>query len=113
MVAEPQLLTDKERQEQTRQARAYKSPYQQWRESQGIGNIEGFYVPNVYEAELTPWEARGGSGVFINLEGSAGFNDAYIYELAPTESSIPIRHVYDELIFVLNGRGAATVWYDE
>ena len=112
-VVEPQLQTENDRQQQTRQARAYKSPYQIWRESQGIQNIEGFSVENVYETQLSPWEARGGSGIFINLEGSAGFNDAYIYELAPKESSVPIKHIYDELIFVLRGRGACTVWYDE
>src|SRR6266516_2117042 len=112
-VAEPQLQTENDRQQQTRQARAYKSPYQIWRESQGIQNIEGFSVENIYETQLSPWEARGGSGIFINLEGSAGFNDAYIYELAPKESSVPIKHIYDELIFVLRGRGACTVWYDE
>jgi len=113
MVEQAQLLTEDQRQESIATARAYKSPYQRWRESQGIESIQGFSVPNIYEAEVTPWEARGGSGVFVNLEGSTGFNDAYIYELAPTESSIPIKHIYDELIFVLRGRGATTVWNDE
>ncbi len=113
MVEQAQLITEEQRQESIATARAYKSPYQRWRESQGIQSIQGFSVPNIYEAEVTPWEARGGSGVFVNLEGSTGFNDAYIYELAPTESSVPIKHIYDELIFVLSGRGATTVWNDE
>lgn len=113
MAEQSQLLTEEQRWQQSAQARAYKGPYQRWREAQGIPNIEGFSVPSVYEAELTPWEARGGSGVFVNLEGSAGFNDAYIYELSPKESSAPIKHIYDELVFVLRGRGATTVWYDE
>ena len=94
-------------------ARSYKGPYQKWKEMQGIDTIYGFSVPNIYTAEVKPWPARGGSGVFINLDGSAGFNDSYIYELAPTESSVPIKHIYDELIFVLSGRGATTVWNDE
>ncbi len=93
-------------------ARSYKGPYQKWKELQGLRTIYGFSAPNIYTAELTPWEARGGSGVFINLDGSAGFNDAYLYELAPKESSAPIKHIYDELIFVLSGRGATTVWND-
>lgn len=104
---------EEQRQETTTRARSYKSPYQRWKESQGLETIYGFSVPNVYTAELTPWEARGGSGVFINLDGSAGFNDSYIYELAPRESSVPIRHTYDELVFVLRGRGAVTIWNDE
>ena len=94
-------------------ARSYKGPYQKWKEMQGLDTIYGFSVPNVYTTEVKPWAARGGSGVFINLDGSAGFNDSYIYELAPKESSIPIKHIYDELIFVLSGRGATTVWNEE
>src|ERR1041384_1111706 len=83
-----------QRQETTSRARSYKSPYQLWKESQGLDTIYGFSVPDVYTAKLTPWEARGGSGVFVNLDGSAGFNDSYIYELAPRESSTPIKHDY-------------------
>jgi len=96
-----------------REAEAYRSPYERWKESQGLPTIGGYYIENVYDVNLTPWEARGGSGVFINLDGTGGFNDSYIYELAPRESSVPIRHIYDELIFVLRGRGAVTVWNDE
>src|SRR5579871_2444146 len=95
-----------------REAEAYRSPYERWKESQGLPTIRGYHVPNVYELELTPWAARGGSGVFINLDGTGGFNDSYVYELAPTESSAPIKHIYDELIYVLAGRGACTVWVD-
>jgi oxalate decarboxylase/phosphoglucose isomerase-like protein (cupin superfamily) len=104
----------KEQAERTHQAaKSYKGPYQKWKEMQGIDTIYGLSVPNVYTTEVKPWAARGGSGVFINLDGSAGFNDSYIYELAPKEQSVPIRHIYDELIFVLSGRGATTVWNDE
>ena len=102
-----------ERREDSTAARAYRSPYDLWKESQGLETIYGFSVPNAYTAKLTPWEERGGSGVFINLDGSAGFNDSYIYELAPKESSKTIKHIYGELIFVLSGRGATTIWNDE
>ncbi len=95
------------------EATRYKSPYERWKTSQGLPTIRAFSVANVYEVGLTPWEARGGSGVFINLDGSAGFNDSYVYELAPKESSAPIRHIYDELIFVLSGHGATTIWNHE
>ncbi len=95
------------------EAQAYKSPYERWKESQGLPTIRGFQVDNVYEVELTPWAARGGSGVFINLDGSQGFNDSYVYELPPQRSSVPIKHIYDELVFILRGQGATTIWIDE
>src|SRR5581483_1077834 len=87
--------------------------YELWKQSQGLPTLTGLAVDDVYTQKLTPWKARGGSGIFINLEGTGGFNDTYLYELAPTESSQPIKHIYDELLFVLNGQGATTIWIDE
>ena len=108
-----QLMTEEQRLEESAQNRSYKSPYQLWRESQGLDSVTGFYIQNVFTQEVKPWAARGGSGVFINLDGAAGFNDSYIYELSPGKSSSVIKHVYDELIFVLSGRGATSIWNDE
>src|SRR5206468_9291919 len=54
-----------------------------------------------------------GSGVFINLDGAQGMSDCYVYELAPRASSVPVRHMYDETVYVLGGHGATTVWLDE
>ena len=63
--------------------------------------------------ELYPWEARGGSGVFINLDGTGGFNDTYVCEIPPKGSLKPIKHIYEETVFILKGQGATTVWIDE
>ena len=93
-------------------AEAYRSPYEQWKAAEGIPTIRGLAVPNLYEIELTPWKSRGGKGLFINLEGTGGFNDMYVYELGPGESSVPIRHIYEETTFILTGQGATTVWND-
>jgi uncharacterized RmlC-like cupin family protein len=93
--------------------REYKSPYERWKELQGLPTIRGYFVKDLREVELTPWEARGGSGIFINLEGTGGFNDSYIYELAPKESSVPVKHIYEDSVFILTGQGATTVWIDE
>src|SRR5207247_6299790 len=112
-LAAEQKTTEDDLEASHQEARSYRSPYERWKTSQRLDTIRAFYVPSVYDVELKPWAERGGSGVFINLDGSAGFNDSYIYELAPKEASVPIRHIYDELIFVLSGRGATTVWNEE
>ncbi len=91
----------------------YKGPYERWKELEGIPTLRDYYVKDLLAVELTRWESRGGSGLFVNLEGSQGFNDSYVYELAPKESSTPVRHIYEETIYVLTGSGATTVWTDE
>lgn len=99
--------------ESVREAEAYKSPYERWKESEGLPTLRGYHVQNLYTLPLTPWKSRGGAGVFINLEGTGGFNDTYVYELGPRESSAPIKHLYEETVFILTGQGATTVWIDE
>ena len=91
----------------------YKGPYERWKELEGIPTIGDYYVRDLRALELTPWASRAGSGVFINMEGSQGFNDSYVYELAPKEASIPLKHIYEETLYVLDGHGATTVWHDE
>jgi quercetin dioxygenase-like cupin family protein len=101
------------RDEGVKGAREYKSPYERWKELEGIPTLRGYYVKNLLDVELTPWESRGGAGVFINLEGNQGFNDSYVYELEPKESSQPVRHIYEETVYILKGQGATTVWTDD
>ena len=76
-------------------------PYEQWKKDEGLPSYHGFWIENLYNLELAPWESRGGTGAFVNLEGTCGFNDAYVYELAPKESSKPIKHIYEETVFLL------------
>lgn len=94
------------------EAEAYRSPYERWKDSQGIPTIRGYWVKNLYEVELTPWPARGGAGVFVNLEGTGGFNDMYVFEIPPGKSTEPIKHIYEETAFILKGVGSCTVWND-
>jgi quercetin dioxygenase-like cupin family protein len=91
---------------------AYKSPYELWKKSEGLPTIRGLIVDDLYTVELAPWKSRGGSGVFINLAGSGGFNDAYVCEIPPAGSLQPRRHIYEESTFILKGQGATTVWIE-
>lgn len=96
------------------EAARYKSPYEEWKESQGLPTLRGFHTPGLYEVGLTPWPARGQvSGVFINLDGTGGFNDTYVLEIPPQGQTAPWRHIYEETIFILKGHGATSVWYEE
>ena len=39
-------------------------------------------------------------------------NDAYICEVPPEKALEPEKHMYEELIYIINGRGATTIWND-
>jgi quercetin dioxygenase-like cupin family protein len=86
--------------------------YQEWLSSQGIPVIESYFVEDVYSLELEPWESKGGKGAMLNLVGTGESNDAYVCEIAPGKNLKPERHMYEELIYILRGSGATTVWTD-
>lgn len=95
-----------------REAHEWRSPYEQWKESEGLATIRGLSV-DLADVELRPWKSRGGSGVFINLDSTQGFNDTYVSEIPARQSLAPIRHIYEETVYILHGQGTTTVWIDE
>ncbi len=86
------------------------SSYDKWLEEEGLPVIRGFHVPDLKDMDLAPWERKGGRGTYINLEGTGGTNDAYVVEIAPGGSLKPEKYMFEELIYVLSGRGATTIW---
>jgi quercetin dioxygenase-like cupin family protein len=87
--------------------------YESWQKKEGAPVIDGFYIEDLSTLELGPWERKGGKGAFVNLEGTGGVNDAHVVEIRPGGSSAPESHLYEEMVYVLNGRGATSIWYDE
>ncbi|MDE3078203.1 MAG: cupin domain-containing protein, partial [Chloroflexota bacterium] len=87
--------------------------YQAWQQREGAPVVTGFYIEDLGTIELGLWERKGGRGAFVNLEGTGGVNDAQVVEIAPGGKSAPERHLYEEMVYVLSGRGATTVWDQE
>ncbi|MGH7767708.1 MAG: cupin domain-containing protein, partial [Candidatus Binatia bacterium] len=90
----------------------FKTTYQQFLEKEGLPVIRAFHVEDIRQVELSPWERRGGLGAYLNLEGTEGVNDCYIGEIPPGKSLNPQKHMFEELVFVISGHGATTVWRD-
>lgn len=87
-----------------------KSSYEQWIESEHLPIIRGYSVDDLRTLSLEPWERKGAKGAFINLEGTSEINDAYVCEIPPGGSLKIQKHMFEELIFILNGQGATTIW---
>lgn len=86
--------------------------YQTWQQVEGIPVIRGFYVEDLRSVEVAPWPRKGGRGVFIDMEGTGGTNDAYVCEIPPGGTLAPQRHLYEEVVYILTGRGATRVWVE-
>ena len=100
--------------EMVKQAEVYKSPYERWKEAEGLPTVRGYFVKNLLDLEVAPWKSSGdGAAAIINLEGTGGFNDAYVAEIPPGKSLKPHKHLFEETIYILKGQGATSVWLDE
>jgi mannose-6-phosphate isomerase-like protein (cupin superfamily)/oxalate decarboxylase/phosphoglucose isomerase-like protein (cupin superfamily) len=85
--------------------------YESWIQSEGVPVIEGFGIEDLMQVPREPWSRTGGKGAFIQLRGMEGFSGMYVGEIPPGGSLNPEKHLYDELIYILRGRGATEVWW--
>ncbi len=90
-----------------------KTAYQKWIDSQGLPVIRDFYIEDIRRVKLEPWEWKGGRGVYLNLIGTGEMNDSYICEIPPGQSLKPQRLLFEEMIYVVQGRGTTTVWNED
>jgi mannose-6-phosphate isomerase-like protein (cupin superfamily) len=83
--------------------------YTRWIAQQGLDIIDGHYIQDLRTVDLKDWARRGGKGVYINHEASRTSNDCYVCEIPPGKSLAPQRQLFEEMIYVLSGRGSTTV----
>ncbi len=83
-------------------------PYMDWAKGEGVPIIDDFAV-DMLAIETKPWDRFGMNGAFVHLKGRGDFVAIQCLEIAPGESSAPMRHLYDEVFYVLEGHGNATI----
>jgi mannose-6-phosphate isomerase-like protein (cupin superfamily) len=87
-----------------------RTAYEKWVEGDlGLELHRGYAAGNLRKVALRPWKERGVSAVFYDMIGAESLAGMYVAEIAPGASSVPARQLCDEVIFVMSGRGTATV----
>src|SRR3982751_1418188 len=86
------------------------TPYTRWVRAEGLDIISAHYIRTLNPVEVKPWPRRGGRGVYINHEASRTSNDCYVCEIPPGKELAPQRQLFEEMIYILDGRGSTTVW---
>lgn len=87
-----------------------KTAYEMWREMQGVPVLGGFHIEDLNQVELSPWAWKGGNGVILDLEGTDDTSDSYICEIPPGGHLNPMKHCYEEMVYVTSGRGGTKIW---
>jgi quercetin dioxygenase-like cupin family protein len=84
--------------------------YRRWIESEGIPIYGGFHIESLSSLELKPWARMGGKGAYVVLDGMEGTDDAFVLEIGPGKETNPERHTFEEIVYVLSGKGESVVW---
>jgi oxalate decarboxylase/phosphoglucose isomerase-like protein (cupin superfamily) len=95
-----------------RQMWSKKFTYDYWMESTGVPIITGFFIDDLRTAKLGWWEERQVNTAFIQLLGQEGVSSTRLSEVPAGETTKPIKFALDEVVYVIEGRGLTTVWYD-
>jgi mannose-6-phosphate isomerase-like protein (cupin superfamily) len=84
-------------------------PYLDWAKEQRIPIHEDFGI-DLLAIETAPWDWYGARGAFAHTHGRGDFMANYVVEIPPGGKSAPVRHLYENFVYVLSGRGSTTLW---
>lgn len=87
--------------------------YEKWIRQEGIPIVEGYGIENVGDVPLESWQRTGGKAAFIQLRGLEGFSGMYVGQIQPGGELNPEKHLYEEMIYILQGVGAMEVWSNQ
>jgi quercetin dioxygenase-like cupin family protein len=85
-------------------------PYDSFMEAEGIPVYRNIGVRSVLDLPLAPWKRLGGRGSYIQLLGTEGLWGQYVVEIPPRGALNVERHLYEKVVFVVEGRGSTDVW---
>ena len=90
------------------------SPYEKWMKDQGVPIFDALAgVDDITELPREPWARMGGKGTFVQLRGTTELErNLYVVEIPGGGALEPEKHLYDEALFVLQGRGLTEVWQE-
>jgi cupin superfamily acireductone dioxygenase involved in methionine salvage len=83
-------------------------PYLDWVKGEGIPVVEDFGV-DLLAVETAAWARFGVDGAAVHMKGRGDFMSMFILDLPPGGKTAPQQHLFEEVIYVLDGHGSTTV----
>ncbi len=87
-------------------------PYLDWVKQEGLPIAED-YALDLFEVETAEWPRYGVKGAAAHLKGRGDFCNMFVLELPPGKSTIPQRHLYEDVYYVLEGRGSTQIEFED
>jgi quercetin dioxygenase-like cupin family protein len=86
--------------------------YVDWARAEGIPIHDGLLVDMV-DLETADWPRYGVKGALAHLDGRGDFCSMFKIELPPGSATSPQRHLYEEVIYVVEGMGSTQLEFTD
>ncbi|MDB5594381.1 MAG: hypothetical protein JWM36_1342 [Hyphomicrobiales bacterium] len=83
-------------------------PYANWAKAEGVPIVTGAAI-DLMTVETQPWARFGVKGAICHVDGRCDYLNAFVFEIPAGASSAPMRHVYEECYYVLDGLGTTDI----
>ena len=81
--------------------------YRDWIKTSKVPMVEGYSILDAKTQEVQPWPEIGGRGVYLNFAGNVHMDTA-IWEIPDGKALIERHHFYEQIVYVIAGRGYTT-----
>ena len=82
--------------------------YLDWVAKEGLPVVEDFGF-DLFEVETAMWPRYGVKAAAVHLKGRGDFANMFLFDIPPGGASAPQRHLYEEVVYVLEGTGSTQI----
>lgn len=85
------------------------TPYDAWMDHENIPVARAHGITDLGEPEFGHWDRHGCEAYFVGLYGMEGFTGGHVCKIPAGGSTKEVHHVYENIVYILQGRGATTL----
>jgi mannose-6-phosphate isomerase-like protein (cupin superfamily) len=93
-------------------ARLALDPYKDWVQREGITVYEGVGC-DLRNLDTKPWPRYGVNAAVVHLTGKGDFGNLFAIDIPAGGATDPQRHLYEEVVFVVEGRGSTQIEFPD
>jgi hypothetical protein len=83
-------------------------PYDNWAKAEGVPIVTAPSV-DLTQVATAPWRRFGVDGAICHVEGRCDFLTIFVFDIPAGGAMKPVRHTYEEVFYVVEGRGETEV----
>ncbi len=87
-------------------------PYMDWIKGEGVPIVEDYGI-DLFSVETRPWARYCVNGAACHLKGRGDFASMFVFEIPPGGASAPQRHLYEEVVYILEGNGSTQIEFPD